>query len=174
MTETNHFREGQKRVIQQQAALRAEAKPIAVGTTEEREQTPEPTFRSPRPGEPAKQQQEPFKPTISPMPTRIKPQALPGLKSIKADLTDLAKEVEESKADFVKANASLDEWFAPLKEAEAISAKLRAELAEAEQKVQEMVEGISLALFSLLCLAITGRVRTSSRSCHSPSHRRKE
>jgi exonuclease VII small subunit len=135
MTEVNHFLENQKKVMSQCEALQREAKTIPVGVVEE--QVPEPIFAS-RAGEPTPQVQNPFVPDVRPMPARIQPQALPSLESIKADITDLAKDVEESKADFVKANASLDEWFAPLKEAEAIAAKLRVELAEAEQKLQEL------------------------------------
>jgi exonuclease VII small subunit len=139
MTEVDHFLENQKKVMAQREGLRAEAKTFPIGTVGDHEQAHEPVSTTPRPGEPfLQQQQKPFVPEVRPMPQRIQPQTLPSLESIKADLTDLAKEIEESKADFVKSNASLDEWFAPLKEAEALAAKLRAELAEAEQKVREL------------------------------------
>jgi len=131
------FLRHQAAIMKQRESFRAEAKQIVAGAVEE--QAREPASTTPRPGEPFQQQKKkPFVPDVRPMPQRIQPQALPSCESIKADLFDLANEVTESKADFVKSNASLDEWFAPLKEAEALVGKLRAELAEAEQKAQEL------------------------------------
>jgi hypothetical protein len=61
---------------------------------------------------------------------RIKRQELPSLEVIKELLTELANDLEVSKADY--ATLSLDDYFAPQKAAEKKVAQLRQQLAEAE------------------------------------------
>jgi hypothetical protein len=65
---------------------------------------------------------------------RIKRQDLPSLEVIKELLTELAKDLEVSKADY--ATLSLDEYFAPQKAAEAKVANLRRQLAAAEIELE--------------------------------------
>jgi F0F1-type ATP synthase membrane subunit b/b' len=98
------------------------------------------------------------------MPRRPPKAQIPTLETIQEEIKTLADDVAQSKQDYQHVSQNLDEYYAPLKAAEARVIELRAQLETAEAELAELqAEGTPLEGYGRFISRAEARVANLSR-----------